>query len=114
MSEEQKTQRTITPAEIRRAELLKQREEKLFAEGYVRHDLTTSIEKANTAGLLYPLPFAAVIVILFLVLHGMSGTIVLSSLDNWPVCLCHFRRCASGRSRRHSRCLLGDRNRKSF
>ena len=43
MSEEQKTQRTLTPAEIRRAELLKQREEKLFAEGYVRHDLTTSI-----------------------------------------------------------------------
>ena len=29
MSEEQKTQRTLTPAEIRRVELLKQREEKL-------------------------------------------------------------------------------------
>ncbi|MBR6152404.1 MAG: hypothetical protein IKQ25_14095 [Lachnospiraceae bacterium] len=52
MSEEQKTQRTLTQAEIRRAELLKQREEKLFADGYVRHDLTTTIEKANTAGLL--------------------------------------------------------------
>ncbi len=75
MSEEQKTERTLTQAEIRRAELLKQREKKLFAEGYVRHDLTTSIEKANTAGLLYPLPFAAVIVILFMMLHGMGDTI---------------------------------------
>jgi len=92
MSEEEKTQRKLTQAEIRRAELLKQREEKLFADGYVRRDLTTSIEKANTSGLLLPLPFAAVIFILFMVLHGMSGTleIIKNNFMLWMIGLCIF------------------------
>ncbi|MBQ3906966.1 MAG: DUF3267 domain-containing protein [Lachnospiraceae bacterium] len=75
MGEEQKTEHKLTDAEIRRAELLKQREEKLFAEGYQRKDLTISIDKANTTGLLYPLPIAAIIAVLFFVLNGINDTI---------------------------------------
>jgi len=75
MSEEQGTQRELSQAEIRRAELLKEREEKLFAEGYERHDLTTTIEAANSTALLLPLPFAAAILILFFALHGIKGII---------------------------------------
>lgn len=75
MNENQSAERTLTQAEIRRAELLKEREEKLFADGYERHDLTTTVEKANSTGYLLPLPFAAVIFILFIGLHGFKDTI---------------------------------------
>ena len=75
MSEKEKTEHKLSEAEIRRAELLKQREEKLFADGYERTDLTISIEKANTTGLLLPLPIAVIIAVIFFALHGISETI---------------------------------------
>lgn len=75
MNEEQSSQRKLTQAEIRRAELLKEREEKLFAEGYERHDLTTTIETANSTALLLPLPFAVAISVSFIALNGIEDTI---------------------------------------
>ena len=75
MSENQNTERTLTEAESKRAELLKEREEKLFAEGYKRHDLTTSVETASTKGLLLPLPIALVIFVVYTALYGFKDII---------------------------------------
>lgn len=75
MNDNQKPERTLSEAEIKRVELIKQREQGLFAEGYTRKDLTVSIEKANTLGLLITLPFAIAIVVLFLIFNGIHDTI---------------------------------------
>ncbi len=92
MSEEQKERQNLTEAERKRAELLKKREEGLFADGYERKDLTISIDKANTTGLLLPLPAGLLLFVLFLLKNGMSNTvnIIKNNFTLWMIGLLIF------------------------
>lgn len=69
-----KQERQLTEAEIRRSENFKVKEADLLEKGYVRNDLTISIEKANTVGALLTLPFVAVMILGYaLYNHGEFG-----------------------------------------
>ena len=86
MSEEQSSQRKLTQAEIRRIELIKEEEEKLFAEGYKRHDVTVSIETAKKEGLKFVLIAEFVIVCLLAIIHRITfGVDDLIYIKNHPV-----------------------------
>ena len=83
MSKNQSSERKLTQAEIRRIELLKKREEKLFADGYKRHDITVSIEMVKKDGLRLVLPVELVIVGLFALIHKSDDLIDI--VKNHPV-----------------------------
>lgn len=72
----------LTEAEMRRDKALSVREAALFDEGYTRKDLTISIEKANTIGLLATLPAVAAIIIVFYAVNHRFG--IQSLLDDHP------------------------------
>ena len=64
--------RTLTEAEQKRVDAFKVTEDRLTAEGYVRKDLTISIEKANLVGPLLILPIMVVVCIVFFLIHGLD------------------------------------------
>lgn len=64
--------RKLTEAEQKRVDAFKVTEDRLTAEGYVRKDLTISIEKANLVGPLLVLPIIAVVIVVFAVLRGFT------------------------------------------
>lgn len=57
--------RQLTKAELKRKELFEQTEKDLAAQGYTRVDVTVSVAKANTLGVLVTLPILAVVTIAF-------------------------------------------------
>ena len=69
MNEEQ---RKLSKAELRRKEAFDAENERRIAEGYVRHDLTVSVAKANWLGLLMTMPFVLILMGLFTVLTPMD------------------------------------------
>ena len=65
-------QRKLSKAELRRKAAFDAENERRIAEGYVRHDLTVSVAKANWLGLLVTMPFVLVLMGLFTVLTPMD------------------------------------------
>ncbi len=65
MEEIKRENRKISVKEKKRLDNFEKISEKLKKDGYERHDLTISLKEANTKGLLFPLPF----VLLFIVLY---------------------------------------------
>ena len=57
--------RKLSQAELRRKEAFDEENERRLAEGYVRHDLTVSVSKANWLGLILAMPFVLVLMGLF-------------------------------------------------
>lgn len=68
-----KQEHKLTEAEIRRTENFKVKEAAILEKGYTRHDLTISIEKANTVGTLLTLPIVAVLVLAYFLYNGEFG-----------------------------------------
>ena len=69
----EKKERKLTPAEIKRAENFKVKEGKLLEKGYKRKDLTVSIAKANFVGVLLTVPFLAAIAVGYYFRNGGFG-----------------------------------------
>ena len=67
-----KQERNLSEAEKKRVEAFAVTEEKMKQEGYVRKDLTISIEKANLVGPLLVLPIMAVLIAVFIILYGFE------------------------------------------
>ena len=98
-----KQERNLSEAEKKRVEAFAVTEEKLKQEGYVRKDLTISIEKANLVGPLLVLPIMAVLIAVFLILYGFEPvrevikdhslwtgvSIVLAGLSIIPLAIVH-------------------------
>lgn len=61
-------QRKLSKAELRRKEAFDAENERRIAEGFVRHDLTVSVAKANWLGLILSMPFVLILMGLFTVL----------------------------------------------
>ncbi len=68
-----KQERKLTEAEIKRSENFKVKEAALLEKGYTRHDLTISIEKANTVGALLTLPLVGALVLAYYLYNGEFG-----------------------------------------
>ena len=60
----------LTEAEIRRQAEFDEKEKKILAQGYKRHDLIISVLKANVVGVLLTLPFIALMVLGFILRNG--------------------------------------------
>ena len=61
----------LTEAEIKRQAAFDEKEKKILAQGYKRHDLIISVLKANVVGVLLTLPFIALMVGGFLLRNGV-------------------------------------------
>ncbi len=95
--------RTLTEAEQKRVDAFNVTEEKLTGQGYVRKDLTISVEKANLVGPLLVLPIIAVVIVVFALLHGVTPfvdfwknssiltavAVILASLSLVPLAVVH-------------------------
>ena len=66
---ESKDPRKLTKAELRRKEIFEKTEQELLAKGYTRVDLTISLLKANTLGVLITLPFLALLTLGYLIVN---------------------------------------------
>ena len=61
----------LTEAEVKRQAAFDEKEKKILAQGYKRHDLIISVLKANVVGVLLTLPFIALMVGGFLLRNGV-------------------------------------------
>ena len=66
-------QRKLSKAELRRKEAFDAENERRIAEGFVRHDLTVSVSKANWLGLILSMPFVLILMGLFTVVTPSDG-----------------------------------------
>ena len=73
--------RKLTPAEKRRKENFDRIEQDMISKGYKRVDLTISIAKANTVGLLVTLP---VILVIYVIYQLVNHDFDFESIDNLP------------------------------
>ena len=67
MSQKEKTDRIVL-----RKQRVEETSQRLIAEGYRKHDLSLDLVTANTRSLLYPIPFIALLLILFSINVGWS------------------------------------------
>ena len=78
-----KDNRELSKAELRRKENFGKIEEELISKGYRRVDLTISIAKANTVGILITLPIIAVVAAAFILYNrGLNMESILNA--PWP------------------------------
>lgn len=76
-----KDNRKLTAAEQKRKENFEKTEQVLLSEGYTRVDLTVSLIKANTVGVLLTLPLMAAVAAAYLIYnHGFYST----NAASWP------------------------------
>jgi hypothetical protein len=64
-----RTEKEMTAVEKKRLKIFKEAESKLIEEGYEKHDLTTTAEKANIYAIVTALPFLVILCILYFVFH---------------------------------------------
>ena len=76
-------ERKLSKAELRRKEAFDAEDERRIAEGYVRHDLTVSVAKANWLGLLMTMPFV-------LILMGLFTLLTPSEHEEWSMAEASF------------------------
>jgi len=73
----------LTEAEIKRQQAFDEKEKKLLAQGYERHDILISVVKANFVGILLTLPFIIAVAAGFIAWNGIPD--IPGLLKNSPV-----------------------------
>jgi len=73
----------LTEAEVKRQQAFDEKEKKLLAQGYERHDILISVVKANFVGILLTLPFIIAVAAGFIAWNGIPD--IPGLLKNSPV-----------------------------